>query len=477
MQLTEQFIMMQAPNGSAAENGRKLSRKGSFSGHSRTEDHTLYWAQCAGSGKKPYQTSLNFSAGEQAPVCRCSCPSRQFPCKHGLGLMFELLEGKPFAVTDIPEDLAEKRAKQMARAEKKAAEKQAPAKPRRTNTAARRKKLQQQLDGLEQAQRMVCDLLTSGLATLAGASAQSYEKLARDLGSYYLTGPQTSFSRIALAVKRIQAHPKEADACYAEALRELIALHATIRKSRELLARKLESGETAAEDTILYEALGGIWKLEELEAIGSCRDNARLIQLSFDVTWDEARKEYIERGFWVDAVKGDLVQTLNYRPAKALNYVKATDSCFEMVEVPRLYEYPGEICPRVRWEQFTTRPLSAAEQAQMPALAKASLSEVVKQAKNQFKNTLSPKWMPALLPVGQLGEVDGLPVLEDPAGHRLLLRNRPAADTVDILKQAPVSDWTGSALFGLLFYDESDRSICLHPYSVITAEQIIRLQF
>ena len=42
MAITESFILAQAPNAAAAENGRKLSKKGSFSGHHKTADGTLY---------------------------------------------------------------------------------------------------------------------------------------------------------------------------------------------------------------------------------------------------------------------------------------------------------------------------------------------------------------------------------------------------------------------------------------------------
>ena len=63
------------------------------------------------------------------------------------------------------------------------------------NTAAQKKKLAKQLEGLDMAERMVDDLLTSGLGALAGASAKTYDKLAKDLGSCYLTGPQTAFTR------------------------------------------------------------------------------------------------------------------------------------------------------------------------------------------------------------------------------------------------------------------------------------------
>ena len=105
MTLTEQMILLQAPNPAAAENGRKLSKKGSFSLHCQTQDGGLYWAQCAGSGKTPYRVSIDWTVPE-APVCRCSCPSRQFPCKHALGLMFEQLAGKPFEPAEIPQDIA-----------------------------------------------------------------------------------------------------------------------------------------------------------------------------------------------------------------------------------------------------------------------------------------------------------------------------------------------------------------------------------
>ena len=118
MEWTEQAILFQAPNPAAAENGRKLSRKGSFSARCKTADGGLYWAQCAGSGKVPYRVSIDLAKDGQ-PVCRCSCPSRQFPCKHALGLMFELLEAKPFEEAEIPADIADKRAKQAARAAKK----------------------------------------------------------------------------------------------------------------------------------------------------------------------------------------------------------------------------------------------------------------------------------------------------------------------------------------------------------------------
>ena len=44
---------------------------------------------------------------------------------------------------------------------------------------------------------------------------------------------------------------------------------------------------------------------------------------------------------WMDIATGQIDQTLNLRPAKALKYVKAEDSRFELLEIPTLYTYPG----------------------------------------------------------------------------------------------------------------------------------------
>lgn len=478
MELTEQMILLQAPNPAAAENGRKLSKKGSFSALCRTQDNTLCWGECAGSGKTPYRVSIDW-LNPDAPVCRCSCPSRQFPCKHALGLMFEQLAGRHFETAEIPQDIAEKRSRQAARAAKKESEE--PPKAKKTNSAAQKKKMSRQLEGLDMAEKMVNDLLTAGVGTLSGSSAQAYDKLAKDLGSCYLTGLQAAFTRMALAVRTIQQNPGQSDTAYAEALRILIYLRSVIKKSRTFLQTKLENDNFSSEDTVLFEALGGVWKLEDLHAIGAFREKARLLQLSFDVSYDEAKKEYIERGWWLDIDSGRIDQTLNYRPLKALKYVKGEDSRFDLLEIPTLYTYPGEGNCRIRWDAASSRPLTEGERAALPALARPDLAAALKDTKNQIKNTLLPKFLAVLLPVGRLGKVADTFVLEDPKGQRIVLRDRPedGADhaSTDRLALLPQEPSPGSALFGLMFYDERDRSICLHPYGILTPEHLIRLQF
>ncbi len=476
MTINDQTILQLAPNAGAADNGRALSRKGAFSNHHQGEDGKVFWADCRGSGSKPYHVSIDFSADENKPTCRCSCPSRQFPCKHALGLLFELAAGKEFTVTQVPEDLQAKREKARVKKEKTSEPKST--KSKSTNTAAQKKKLTRQLEGLDLADKLVSDLLSAGVSTLAGSSYQTFEKAAKDLGSCYLTGPQTAFSRIALAVRQIQKEPDKTEQYYDEALRLLVNLRATIKKSRDFLNAKLEAGSYTAEDSLLFEGLGGVWQLEDLHALGAYQEHVRLIQLSFDVTLDEAKNEYIERGFWLNLNNGEIDRTLNLRPLKALKYVKSEDSCFDVLEIPILYDYPGEKNRRVRWESAAPRPVTAEDLTALRAHAAPNIPTAVKEAKGQFKNTLLPKYFPALLPIGLIGTVGQELVLTDSAGNRICLRDDPHGETATVsrlhLLPAPQS---GDALFGLLFYHEGDRSVCFQPLSLMTETRIVRLLY
>ncbi len=70
-----------APDASSLAAARKLATPGPWSATGSTE--TLVWGKCQGSGKTPYQVSIDLGG----PAYRCSCPSRKFPCKHALALL------------------------------------------------------------------------------------------------------------------------------------------------------------------------------------------------------------------------------------------------------------------------------------------------------------------------------------------------------------------------------------------------------
>lgn len=77
---TSEQILAMAPDASSAKNGQGLAnpRKWVTLGY----DDRAIWGECQGSGSKPYQTQIDL----KEIAFKCSCPSRKFPCKHGLGL-------------------------------------------------------------------------------------------------------------------------------------------------------------------------------------------------------------------------------------------------------------------------------------------------------------------------------------------------------------------------------------------------------
>ncbi len=77
-----------------------LAKPGKWSGVGASHDGALIWGQCAGSGANPYRVMADLrDLGN-----KCTCPSRKFPCKHVLALLWLNAEGLvPFAPADTPE--------------------------------------------------------------------------------------------------------------------------------------------------------------------------------------------------------------------------------------------------------------------------------------------------------------------------------------------------------------------------------------
>lgn len=481
---SEQQIASLAPNANAVSNGRKLSAGGKFVSLMRSEDDSFYMGECKGSGKSNYVVSADF-ADEDHPVFRCSCPSRQFPCKHSLGLMFEMAAGKSFALGEIPADILDKREKKQAREAKKAVsageKKPASEKSARSGKAARTKKIKKQLEGLKLMKQLTDQLMNTGLSSMGSVSLKNYRDLAKQLGDYYLPGPQNYFNQLIL---EMEAYQKDSDKeHYHRAVEVLKRLRALEKKAEVYLNEKLDTDQPEADDDILYEKLGGIWKLEQLGELGLEKEQARLVQLSFQVNYDAARKEYIDLGYWVDADTGEIVCTCNYRPVKALKYVKQEDSCFDMARIGRLYYYPGGINRRVRWDSASLEPVTKEVLISVREHAHKETGEAVKLAKNEMKNLLSEDTCGMLLAFSRIGitetEQGKCWVLEDAAGGRIELAGRTGQeDSMAALSRIPDPEvFEEQVLFGLMYYDREKRRIRMYPCSIVTDRGIVRLLY
>ena len=161
---TEEQVLATAPDASSVAAGKKLAVPGPWSDTGANE--TLVWGKCQGSGKTPYQTSVDIVA----PAYRCSCPSRKFPCKHAIALLLlwaRGVVGDEVAMADFAKEWADQRSE---KAEAKAKKAETPVDPE-----AQAKRLAERIAkmdaGVDDFTLWLTDLARGGLAA---ARAQPY---------------------------------------------------------------------------------------------------------------------------------------------------------------------------------------------------------------------------------------------------------------------------------------------------------------
>lgn len=135
-------------------------------------DGQVVWGECQGSGAKPYQVQVDRSG----PAFRCTCPSRKFPCKHGLALLLLLVQNPDrFARAEPPAWVGEWLSSRQQRAEKQELKKADASASGAAATvladpqaAARREaaRVERMGAGLEELERWLSDRLRQGLAQL-----------------------------------------------------------------------------------------------------------------------------------------------------------------------------------------------------------------------------------------------------------------------------------------------------------------------
>ncbi len=192
-------VLALAPDESSAKAGQGLARPGKWEDLGRSEG--AVWGATQGSGKDPYRCRIDLSE----PAFKCSCPSRKFPCKHGLGLLLVLAQ-HPDAIPEAePPDWVSEWLEQRARRhEAKAAR---AAQPREVDAKAQAKRAAQRAarveDGIAQLSLWLADLVRQGLATaqaqpfsywqtaaarLVDAQAPGLARLVRNLGETVASG-------------------------------------------------------------------------------------------------------------------------------------------------------------------------------------------------------------------------------------------------------------------------------------------------
>lgn len=180
MEFKADAVLALAPDDASAKAARGLTSPAKWPTLGANE--AAVWGECQGSGSKPYQTQVDLAG----PTFKCSCPSRKFPCKHGLALLLiRSSDASLFKDDAAPAWVEEWLAARKDRAEKKeqrAAEKAAAPPPSPEAVARREGQRWQHIeDGLAQLQLWMADQVERGLASLGADARAGFQAMAARL--------------------------------------------------------------------------------------------------------------------------------------------------------------------------------------------------------------------------------------------------------------------------------------------------------
>lgn len=472
--ITEEYVNSAAPNQNAISTGWGLVKKNNFVKLNISEDETVIYGECIGSGASNYLTSVDF-LNKESPNYRCTCPSRQFPCKHAIGLMFAYISGKKFETSEFPPEIVEKREKAERREERKKTDTEI--KPVKVNRNALLKKFKVQLDGLELLEKVTYSIVQSGLGTINSKSLTLLEDQARQLGNYYIPGAQSALREFIVLFKNAENIEKikyEAADC-------LTSLYALCKKGKDYLNKRINDPDMSPDiNSAIEEWLGHAWQLSELRDLGLIQQEAELAQLSFNSYYSEARQEFVDSGLWMNLNNGKVAESRTYRPVKAARHIREEDSFYSILQLKELFIYPGDLNPRIRWENSQVRDIKSKDYQLIKTFAYKNYQEVIKPVKNQIKNPLSDKNPVFVLQFKQIGKIDNDYIIEDINGQRIILSDNLRANdppSVKLLSLVSRSALYDQAILVRFFNNMENMKLSAQPLSIVTDNGIIRLTY
>ncbi|MFN8253098.1 MAG: SWIM zinc finger family protein [Ferruginibacter sp.] len=173
MALTEDQILALAPDEASKKSGKDLANPSKWV--SKGSNEKALWGEVQGSGSKPYQTQVDLLN----IAFKCSCPSRKFPCKHGLGLLlFHARQPGAFTETNAPAWVTDWLNKRTEKEEKKAIQEE---KPVDAAAQAKRQKARQSKveDGIEELRTWIKDIVRNGIISMPDKGSGWFENMAK----------------------------------------------------------------------------------------------------------------------------------------------------------------------------------------------------------------------------------------------------------------------------------------------------------
>jgi len=495
LEVTEQSIIEQSPNEKALLDARELLRSGALKNLSKNDDGSLVFGDCRGSSGAPYNVSMDLASGTDKPTLRCTCPSRQKPCKHVLGLMLAYAQkGASFSIAPAPPDLLDKRAKQAEQPAPKARVKKDA--PRNINQSALAKKAKEQIDALETLGAFLVDLVNVGIGGITPKIIEEIDQQAKRMADTNIVAASVVLKHLSAAVSHEDDDEDDDDEpSEKKAARSLSTetearvawmithLHAIVRRGIKLLDGRLATeGANATDIDATYDLiLHKRWQLPDLKHAGHWVTNRSYLELAHERREDDTLEFAEATGFLLDLGDGTIVREWTALPYAVLKFQKLRASRRGTLEISEAGLYPGEMANRrIRWDEkvdgiCVERTRQASDYEALHTHAKP-IAEVLKAFRNHLRNPLHPLEAVYLVAAARVGMLGNELIVEDAAKDRLVMRDTYGAivSGTTALRQAAAAYGPGS-LAVRLHFDLPSRSIYSEPLALFVGDEHLRL--
>jgi hypothetical protein len=170
---TEEQILNLAPDDASKKSGKELASPNKWV--SKGVNELAIWGEAQGSGSKPYQTQIDIVN----IAFKCSCPSRKFPCKHGIGLMlYNARQPDSFTESEAPAWVIEWINKRSEKEEKKITQEVKPVdeQAQQKRQEARNKKV---ADGVSELLIWLKDIVRNGIVSMPDKGYSYFDNMAK----------------------------------------------------------------------------------------------------------------------------------------------------------------------------------------------------------------------------------------------------------------------------------------------------------
>ncbi len=174
MSFSEEQILSMAPDDSSKKSGKELANSSKWVKLEQSD--RAAWGECKGSGKLPYQTQVDL----KNIAFKCTCPSRKFPCKHGLGLLLIYgRDNKSFKQNSEPDWVINWLDKRNEKAEKKEEKKVKQEADPVAQAKRQENRLKRVSDGADELMLWIKDIVRNGLLTIPSKDPSYFENMAK----------------------------------------------------------------------------------------------------------------------------------------------------------------------------------------------------------------------------------------------------------------------------------------------------------